>query len=211
MNFESVLRPESRDTILKFYETYEPNYVYFDRFKTLPPFAVKNLFYGDSITAGFPLHDLFPGRSIINRALPGDTPTGLYLRLEQDLFAFTPQRVFMMCGINGIECGVKQVFAELSAVAGMIQERGSEVYLCSILPIRYPDKYNRFQYQEDICQVNAALRDHAAKNGMGYLDYHAAVRDEKGELAAEYARPDGTHITAAGYLRMSRVVAPYLL
>ena len=59
--------------------------------------------------------------------------------------------------------------------------------------------------------MNEALQDYAAREKMVFLDYHAALRDENGELAAEYARPDGIHLTAAGYLQMSRVVAPWLL
>ena len=46
MEPDAVFLPEYRESTLKFYETYEPNFLYFDRFETLPPFPVSNLFYG---------------------------------------------------------------------------------------------------------------------------------------------------------------------
>ena len=210
MEPDAVFLPEYRESTLKFYETYEPNFLYFDRFETLPPFPVSNLFYGDSITAGFPLADLFPGYNMINRGLPGDTPTGLYLRLKRDLYPFAPKRVFLLAGINGMDRDEKQVLKELIALTELIRPR-SEVVLSSVLPVQNHDKYNCWLQQAKICRVNEALQDYAAREKMVFLDYHAALRDENGELAAEYARPDGIHLTAAGYLQMSRVVAPWLL
>ena len=55
------------------------------------------------------------------------------------------------------------------------------------------------------------LRKWADANGCGFMDYHSALKDETGQLAAEYAKPDGTHVTFAAYEVMSDVVAPYLL
>lgn len=211
MVLQNVFLPEDREQIQRFYDTYEPNFICLERYKKIPPREVRNLFYGDSITAAFPLQDLFPGVSLINRGLPGDHPAGLYLRLERDLFAHHPKRVFLWAGINGINREEAQILLELTTLAALIRERGSEVYLCSILPLRPGDKWDRYQYQDKICRINEALQDFAARQGMGYLDYHRAVRDEKGDLAAPYARPDGTHVTVDGYLALSKVLQPYLL
>lgn len=60
-------------------------------------------------------------------------------------------------------------------------------------------------------RVNTALRDAAAKtDGCFFLDYHAAVRDESGQLAVECAAADGTHVTFEACCRMAEVVRPYL-
>ena len=91
-------------------------------------------------------------------------------------------------------------------MAELIAERGSRVYLGSILPLRNPDAWNRFRFQEKIVDLNAEIRKLAESRFAGYLDYHAAVRDENGELAKPYARPDGTHLTFDGYIAMAHVL-----
>ena len=48
-------------------------------------------------------------------------------------------------------------------------------------------------------------------NGCGFMDYHSALKDETGQLAAEYAKPDGTHVTFAAYEVMAEIVKPYLI
>jgi antirestriction protein len=63
-----------------------------------------------------------------------------------------------------------------------------------------------------VVRINAALRDAAAKTaGCFFLDYHAAVRDESGQLAVECAAADGTHVTFEAYCRMAAVVRAHLV
>ena len=171
---------------------------------------VKNIFYGDSITKMWPLHEFFPNHSILNRGLGGDNVYGLYDRMEGDVFPYQPERVFMMIGINGIEEDKAQIIACIQALTGMMSEKGIAVYLCSILPLRYPDNWDRFQYQDKIVEINADLSAWAADNAAGFLDYHSVVKDETGQLAAECATADGTHITFEAYRRLAKVVEPYL-
>ena len=96
-------------------------------------------------------------------------------------------------------------------MGSLIREHGSEVAYSSILPLRAGDRWNRFQYQGKIREINSALADYAKRNGQLFLDYHAAVRDETGQLAAECAGEDGTHVTFEAYCRMAEVVRPHLM
>ena len=134
---------------------------------------VKNLFYGDSITDIWPLHEFFPNHSVLNRAK-------------------------------------QTILDKTRAVASMIREHGSRVYLGSILPLRSPDAWDRFQYQDKIVEINEEQREWSLRNLDGFLDYHSRVKDASGQLAAEFARPDGTHLTFAAYRVLSDVVRPYL-
>ena len=172
--------------------------------------SVKNIFYGDSITNAWPLNEFFPNRSLLNRGIGGDNIYGLYDRLQDDVLAYRPQRVFMMIGINGIDEEKERILSHIQAVATMMKDAGIAVYLCSILPLRHPDNWNRFQYQDKIVTINAELKTWAEANVAGFLDYHSQVKDATGQLAAEHAQPDGTHITFAAYCRMAEVVRPYL-
>jgi len=201
------------DATLEFYSTY-PRYAEVVQYRKLRSSVgkINNIFYGDSITAGWPLQEFFPNHSILNRGIGGDNVYGLYYRLEDDIFAYSPKRVFMMIGINCIQEPEERITAHILALAGMMRERGIEVGVCSILPLRSPDTWDRFQYQDKIVLINEALKEAAeAGEGLLYLDYHSVVRDDSGQLAAECAQEDGTHVTFEAYCRMAEIVRPHLV
>lgn len=207
-----MFEQEHIDAITQFYSTY-PRYAEIERFRTLRKSVntVKNIFYGDSITSGWPLHEFFPNHSLLNRGIGGDNVYGLRHRLAEDVFPYRPARVFMLVGINGIQEPEERIVAHILAVADLLRQHGAEVGLSSILPLRAPDNGGRFQYQDKIIRVNTALSEAAARTpGLFFLDYHAVVRDETGQLAAACAAPDGTHVTFEAYCRMAEVVRPHL-
>ena len=212
MEYTELFTKESCDAIQTFYDSYEPCHALLHDYRRLKERVghVQNIFYGDSITAGWPLKEFFPNASLLNRGIGGDNTSGLYLRMEEDVFPYTPKRVFMLIGINGIETPNDRLLAQTSALAGMMRERGVDVCLASVLPLRNPDAWNRFQYQDKIVELNGMIADWAKANGCVFLDYHSALKDETGQLAAEYARPDGTHLRFAAYEVMSEIVAPFL-
>ena len=208
-----MFEQEHTDGILRFYSTY-PRYAEIERFRALRASVntVKNVFYGDSITSAWPLHEFFPNHSLLNRGIGGDNVYGLRHRLADDVLPYKPSRVFMLIGINGIEESEERIVAHILAVADLLRQQHIEVGLSSILPLRAPDNWNRFQYQGKIVRINAALKDAAVRtDGCFFLDYHAVVRDESGQLAAACATADGTHVTFEAYCRMAEVVRPLLV
>jgi len=172
---------------------------------------VRNLFIGDSITSSWPLHEFFPNHSIINRGIGSDNAFGIYFRLDVDVFPYQPERVFILSGINGISDETDLIVNNLGALAEIIQSKGSKVFLSSILPLRDVEGNVRFYYQDKVLEINQRLKAVAADNGFGFLDYHAALKDETGQLDVRYAREDGLHVIFEGYRVMSSVVAPYLI
>ncbi len=213
MEYTDLFTKESCDAIQAFYDSYEPCQPLLHDYRRLKGKVghVQNIFYGDSITSGWPLKEFFPNVSLLNRGIGGDNTSGLYLRMEDDIFPYTPKRVFMLIGINGINAPNERMLAQISTLAQMMRKRDIDVCLSSVLPLRSPDKWDRFQYQGKIVELNGMLRKWADTNGCGFMDYHSALKDETGQLAAEYAKPDGTHVTFAAYEVMSEIVKPYLL
>ena len=207
-----MFEQEHIDRIRAFFATY-PRYAEIVSYRSLQPSVgqVANLFYGDSITSAWPLHEFFPNHSLLNRGIGGDSVYGLHDRMDEDVFPYRPRRVFLLVGINGIQEPAPRIVAHIQALAERLVAGGATVALSSILPLRQPDKWDRFQYQDKIVAINAELAAYAAAQGHPFLDYHAAVRDETGQLAAECAREDGTHVTFAAYCRMAEVVRPHLL
>jgi lysophospholipase L1-like esterase len=207
-----MFEQEHIDRIRAFFATY-PRYAEVVSYRELQPWVgqVTNLFYGDSITAAWPLHEFFPSHSLLNRGIGGDSVYGLYDRMAEDVFPYQPKRVFLFVGINGIQEPAERILAHIQALAERLVESGTTVAVSSILPLREPDNWDRFQYQEKIVAINGELAAYAAAQGHPFLDYHGAVRDDTGQLAAENARPDGTHVTLAAYRCMADVVRPHLL
>jgi len=209
--YDSLFDSESLKKIQEFFDTWGRWKAILDYRKIASEVGhVKNLFYGDSITDMWPLHEFFPNSSVLNRGIGGDNACGLYMRLEDDVFPYRPERVFMMVGINGIELDKQLILDRARAVASLIREHGAQVWLSSILPLRNPDAWNRFQYQQKILEINAEQKAWSERNLDGFLDYHSRLKDETGQLAAGYALPDGTHLNFAAYRVMADVVRPYL-
>ncbi|NLB54749.1 MAG: hypothetical protein GX811_03115 [Lentisphaerae bacterium] len=179
-------------------------------YRKLPIGHVDNIFFGSSIMESWPLHEFFPNNNILNRGVGGDTVDGLYFRMDEDIFRHTPDRVFMQIGLNGIDREFNDILFRITTVAQMMKDREIKVWLSSILPLRYPDDWNRFQYQDKIVALNTELKKIGESKFAGFLDYHSKLKDETGQLAAEFAQKDGTHITIEGYCEMAKVVEPHL-
>ena len=205
-----IFNQEVIDTTLEFYETRERWHQILEFRKIRDQFTgIDNLFFGDSIIEGGLLHEFFPGHGILNRGIGGDNADGLYYRLQDDVLGYSPKQVFISIGINRIEDPDSTV--KIQELARIIQEHGIKVVICSILPLRYPDQWDRFKFQDKIVSNNLKLKQWAKNNSADFIDYHPAMKDDSGQLAAEYAREDGTHLTFAGYCRMSEVLSPSLI
>ena len=205
MIYNDLFIEEECNSIQEWYPTYERAAEKLE-YRQLPPQKVKTLFYGDSITYNFQINEFFPGISFLNRGIPGDSLTGLYCRLEEDLYPYQPEQVIMLAGINGISEENERMMAKYETIGDAIAARGIKVYFCSILPLRHGDTWNRFQYQGKIVALNARIKELAERKYAGYIDYHTSMLDSAGELAEAYARPDGTHITFAGYCVMAEIL-----
>ena len=59
-------------------------------------------FIGDSLTDGYDLATYYPGMSVINRGIGGDTTHGVYDRLEVSVIEPAPKVIVMMIGTNNL-------------------------------------------------------------------------------------------------------------
>jgi lysophospholipase L1-like esterase len=91
----------------------------------------------------------------------------------------------------------------LASMVELAKTNGIRVVLSSVLPAYdYPWKPG-LEPAAKIVALNGWMKDYAARNGVIYLDYHAAMADERQGLRAELTY-DGVHPNDAGY----RVMAP---
>lgn len=163
-------------------------------------------FYGDSIVAG--ARNAFPEENICNLGVGGDTIAGLIQRLPL-IDAINAKKVFLMVGINDIynaSENLETLNMRYDELLTALQERGLEVYVHSILPVREPSGISNPR----IVEMNAMLRDLAAKHRFTYVDLHNRLVDDTGAIDAAYVKEDGVHITQPAYDIWYSEIAQYI-
>ncbi|HEY1066842.1 MAG TPA: GDSL-type esterase/lipase family protein [Pirellulales bacterium] len=162
---------------------------------------------GDSITEGFDVAKYMPGRRVLNRGigadvigndLPADDNRGVLKRLDESVFNCAATDVFLMIGINDLgsgrtpetmEKGYRDVLQRIKTETPRVR-----VHVQSVLPTR--DKYAK--HNANVVDFNERLQKLAEEFGYDYLDVHALMVDDKGELKADYTG-DGLHLNEMAY------------
>lgn len=172
------------------------------------PNESRVVFFGDSITDQWPLPLSFPGKTTyINRGINGQTTPQMLVRFRQDVVALQPKVVVILAGTNDIAGNTgpatpRMIEDNLAAMAAIARQHGIKVVLASILPAAaYPWRPG-IRPAAEIRQINGWIRDYCAREGLVYLDYHAALADAGGGMRPGLSS-DGVHPTAAGYALMA--------
>ena len=175
-----------------------------------PPKPGENrvVFMGNSITDGWIRSnpEYFEGRPYVDRGISGQTTPQMLVRFKADVIDLKPKVVVILAGINDIAGNtgpstLEMIEDNLSGMATLAKANGIKVVLSSILPaFDFPWKPG-MDPAEKVVQVNAWIKDYAAKNGMIYLDYFTAFADERKGMPLKYSK-DGIHPTKEGYLVM---------
>lgn len=162
---------------------------------------------GDSITEGFEVAKFFPGRRVVNRGIgadvignnmPSDDPRGVLQRLDNSVFDCAPTDLFILIGINdlntgrnvdGMEAGYRELLTKIRARLPELR-----IHVQSVLPTRGAHA----KQNEPVREFNGKLKALAAEFKCSFIDLHALMADDKGELKADLTN-DGLHLTDAGY------------
>jgi lysophospholipase L1-like esterase len=171
------------------------------------------VFMGDSITdlwqnpkfGGF-----FPGKPYVDRGISGQTTPQMLIRFRPDVIALQPKLVVILAGTNDLAGNTGAVTIEsiednLVAMADLAKANSIKVVFASLLPVSdYEQRDGKPIIQtarrppEKIKALNEWMKTYAANNKLTYLDYYAAMIDEKGFLRDELS-DDGLHPNAKGY------------
>jgi lysophospholipase L1-like esterase len=179
-----------------------------------PPKAGEEriVFMGDSITDfwGRRYGKFFPGKPYINRGISAQITPQMLLRFRQDVIALAPKLVVILAGTNDIGGSLGPVPPEatrnnLMSMVDLARANGIRVVLSSLTPVNdYLGPQTGKRPMQKLSELNAWIKDYAAKNKIVYLDYWPAMLDEKGALRKELTW-DGLHPNDAGYEVMSRL------
>jgi len=190
-----------------------------DNQKTAPP--AKNeqrvVFMGDSITDSWddPKYGgFFPGKPYIDRGISGQTTPQMLVRFRPDVIDLKPKVVVILAGTNDLAGNtgpttIQAIEGNLMSMAELATAHGIRVVFASVLPVSdYEMRDGKPIVQtvrrppDQILALNKWLKEYAAANHYGYLDYFSAMVDEKGFLKNELS-DDGLHPNAQGYVVMA--------
>jgi lysophospholipase L1-like esterase len=162
---------------------------------------------GDSITEGFDVTKYFPGRRVLNRgigadvignALPADDKRGLLKRLDESIFDCSATDAFILIGINDLGDGHTPEVMEAGyrEILQRVKDRapGVRVHVQSVLPTRG----GFAKHNAAVNDFNRRLQKLADEFDYDYVDLHAKMVDEAGELKKEFTH-DGLHLKADAY------------
>lgn len=199
---------------------FQNDYANFARYRAanaaLPPPSPgeqRVVFLGNSITDGWARHfaAMFPGKPYIGRGIGGQTTPQLLVRFHADVVALKPAVVVILGGTNDIAGNTgpstnEMIQDNLQAMTEIAQANGIRVVLSSILPV-YDYPWRRgLAPAPRIMAVNAWMKAYAARVGATYLDYHAAMADDRRGLRSDFG-DDGVHPNEAGYRVMAGLAA----
>jgi len=169
------------------------------------------VFLGDSITEAWDLSVFFKGKPYINRGISGQTTPQILLRFRQDVIALKPESVVILAGTNDIAentgpTSLETIEDNLKSMVDLARTNGVHPILASVLPAAaYPWK-PEIRPIEKILALNRWMKEYAAKEDIGYLDYYSSMVNDQHGLKTEWTG-DGVHPNEAGYLMMASIAA----
>lgn len=178
------------------------------------------VFIGDSITDGWKIAEMFPGKPYVNRGISGQTTSQMVIRFRPDVIALKPKVVVILAGTNDIAgntgpISIDAIVDNLTSMVDLAHANGINVVLSSVMPV---SDYSKNQQGNQIIQtarrppaqilaLNERIKKLCAERRLVYLDYYSAMADDKGFLKEELSY-DGLHATAKGYEVMKAAAEP---
>ncbi len=201
-----------------------PDWGYLNRFKDenaqIIASCVKEkriVFFGDSITAGWEIHDqeFFINKNYINRGINGQTTPQMLLRFRPDVIELKPEKVIILAGTNDIAGNtglttLEIILGNLISMCELAKVNNIKPVLCSLLPaLDYPWRKG-IQPAKKIVKLNSMIQHYTAINDILYVDYYSImVNDQKG-LQSIYSE-DGVHPNKKGYFIMKSILESKIL
>jgi lysophospholipase L1-like esterase len=186
------------------------------------------VFMGDSITEGWGQRAsfasargdrFFPGKPYLNRGISGQTTPQMLVRFRPDVVDLKPKVVVILAGTNDIAGNTGPMTPEMTednlmSMVDLARANKIRVVLASVLPASDFPWRPGLEPAPKIAALNAWIKEYAARNRIVYLDYYAAMVDDRvpaqragthevgGGLKAELTN-DGVHPNVAGYAVMA--------
>src|SRR5882762_3640558 len=169
------------------------------------------VFVGDSITEFWNISIFFKDKPYLNRGISGQTTPQILLRFRQDVIALKPQIVVILAGTNDIAENTGPISLEaiednLKSMVDLASKNGVRPILASVLPAAAFPWRPEIRPIEKILALNQWIKEYAAREGIGFVDYYSAMVDDQHGLKPGLSG-DGVHPNEAGYIIMAPIAA----
>lgn len=180
------------------------------------------VFIGDSITDGWNLTEMFPGKPYVNRGISGQTTSQMLIRFRPDVIALRPRIAVILAGTNDIAGNTGPITTEaivdnLTSMVDLAHANRIAVVLSSVMPV---SDYNTNQQGNRIIQtvrrppakireLNERIKKLCSERKLLYLDYYTPMVDANGFLREELSY-DGLHASLKGYEVMKATAEPVI-
>jgi lysophospholipase L1-like esterase len=164
---------------------------------------------GDSLTQEGSWHRYFPGVTVINRGVGGNTTQDVVDRLDT-VFPFRPRLLFVLVGINDLNASRprERTLADYETLLIRLRTRlpATAIFVQSVLPVngQWPLASN-----DDVRALNVGIQALADRYGATFVPLGDRFVDGQGELEARLS-PDGLHLNEHGYQRWCSVIEPLI-
>ncbi|MCB0375945.1 MAG: SGNH/GDSL hydrolase family protein [Sinomicrobium sp.] len=182
--------------------------------KIRPPKPGENrvVFLGNSITAGWARVDsaFFAGNNFIGRGISAQTSAQLLLRFRPDVIDLHPKAVLINIGTNDVAENTGPydpdfTMGNIQSMVELARANNIKVLLASVLPSTNFEWRRELGDRSDmIVDLNKRIKAYADQNGIPYVDYHSAMKNDKNGMDPELAE-DGVHPTMKGYQIMEEL------
>lgn len=160
------------------------------------------VFYGDSITKGFPLNKHFLGVNLLNKGVSANKVSNALDRIGE-VTGSKPDKVFIMLGTNDLwtNTDTKTTIGNYKKIITTIKSECpyADIVVQSVLPFgRKATDRNPYVKNDAVDKLNAELQNLAKRHGVSYIDIGKLYKDSEGNLSAQHSG-DGVHISAGSY------------
>ena len=180
----------------------------------------KTVFVGSSLMEMFPVQHWAGDTVVYNRGIGGYKTADILPILDVCVFDLMPKKVFINIGTNDLSdasISLDSVMENYDCILSRIEENvpGVRIYLMAYYPINYETADEsmkpclRIRTNEKIALANERVRELAARHGQRYIDVNGPLKDDKGDLRAEYTI-EGMHIKPEGYRAIFPAVMAYV-
>ena len=199
-----------------------------ERFRHLNRFVRPHqiLFVGSSLMEQFPIYELLLDRklpyTIYNRGIGGTTTFELMENMDACVYDLQPDHIFINIGTNDMnqpDYTEEGLIARYRTILQGIRQRlpQARLYLLAYYPVNpivaegnpWMEAALKVRTNQRIDSANRAVQRLAEEMGARYLDLNDGIKDEAGNLKAEYTL-EGMHMYADGYVPVLDALLPWL-
>lgn len=156
------------------------------------------------------VQDFYPDINAINTGFGGSHFSDLFQYLDELIFRFDPDKVFIYEGDNDVAGEKKpiQILLHAAMVYGAVKTKlpDAEIYFISPKP-----SISRWHLKETYEETNSLLKDFCnANENLSYIDVWNPMLNNSGEPMSDIFIEDDLHMNAKGYQIWGKVIGEYL-